>query len=159
MTTNEHRLTDDEREDLGQRLMLTMTCNHGSDYFGSGAVCETCFANTQRIGRIIEHIVAAREDKARAEGAAQVQASVEALAGDWERERCPGTDDAGWNQGYDIRRETDADQLRELADMSGALDRERARVWDEGWQAQEDYADGVPLANVNPYRTDEAGGQ
>ena len=44
------------REWLGQRLMLAMTCQHGSDYFGSGAVCETCFANVQRIGHLIERI-------------------------------------------------------------------------------------------------------
>jgi hypothetical protein len=42
------------RESIGQRLMLAMTCNHGSDYFGPGAVCDTCFANVQRVGRIIE---------------------------------------------------------------------------------------------------------
>jgi hypothetical protein len=49
-----------ERETLGQRLMLTMTCNHGSDHFGTGAVCETCFANVQRVGRIVERILADR---------------------------------------------------------------------------------------------------
>jgi len=44
------------REQLGQRLMLQMVCQHGSDYFGTGAVCETCFANVQRIGHLIERI-------------------------------------------------------------------------------------------------------
>ena len=44
------------REQLGQRLMLAMTCQHGSDYFGTGAVCETCFANVQRIGHLVERI-------------------------------------------------------------------------------------------------------
>lgn len=57
--------TADEREALGQRLMLTMTCNHGEDYFGPGAVCETCFANVQRIGRIFERTTIAREGAAR----------------------------------------------------------------------------------------------
>lgn len=51
------------REQIGERLMLAMTCYHGSDYFGSGAVCETCWTNVQRIGRIIERERAAAWDE------------------------------------------------------------------------------------------------
>lgn len=56
------------REQIGQRLMMAMTCNHGADYFGSGAVCETCFANVQRIGRIVESEVRKRSTHALATG-------------------------------------------------------------------------------------------
>lgn len=39
---------------------------------------------------------------------------VRALADEWQAERYPDTGDAGWNQGYDIRRESDIDALRAL---------------------------------------------
>lgn len=69
MSTFDVGITDAQiewREQLGQRLMLTMTCQHGSDYFGSGAVCETCFANVQRIGHMVERIAAQAWDQGRA---------------------------------------------------------------------------------------------
>lgn len=39
---------------------------------------------------------------------------LNALADEWDRERYPGTGDAGWNQGYDTRRETDVRDLRAI---------------------------------------------
>ena len=49
-----------ERHELiGRQVMYAMTCTHyGSDAFGPGAVCETCFDNTQRIGALIERYAA-----------------------------------------------------------------------------------------------------
>ena len=38
------------REWIGQKLMTTMLCTHEFER----AVCETCFENTQRVGRLIE---------------------------------------------------------------------------------------------------------
>lgn len=72
------------RENIGQRLMLQMTCNHGTDYFGSGAVCKTCWTNTQRIGRLIEHEIAKAKAEAWREGAQRglTAADYEGLADD-----------------------------------------------------------------------------
>jgi hypothetical protein len=42
------------RDRIGTRVMHAMTCTHEGDDFGGGAVCATCFTNTQRIGAIIE---------------------------------------------------------------------------------------------------------
>jgi hypothetical protein len=42
------------RERIGVRLMNAMKCYHEDAYFGDGAVCDTCFDNTQRIGALIE---------------------------------------------------------------------------------------------------------
>lgn len=46
------------RDRVGERVMLAMTCTHEGDDFGPRAVCVTCFANTQSIGRLIEHYAA-----------------------------------------------------------------------------------------------------
>jgi hypothetical protein len=51
------------RERIGTQLMFRMTCTHDGEAFGNGAVCVTCFTNTQRIGALIEDEVAtARAD-------------------------------------------------------------------------------------------------
>jgi hypothetical protein len=51
------------RERIGVEVMLATTCTHVGEHFGDGAVCVTCFANTQRIGSIIEAEMAARDEK------------------------------------------------------------------------------------------------
>lgn len=77
------------REQLGQRLMLAMTCQHGSDYFGRGAVCETCFANVQRIGHLIERIAAQAWDQGRAAERRDWEFTFDLASPDEERQPLP----------------------------------------------------------------------
>jgi hypothetical protein len=54
------------RENIGVRLMGEMTCtHHGSDDFGPGAVCVTCFDNVQRIGAVVQSQAAWAWDQGR----------------------------------------------------------------------------------------------
>lgn len=77
------------REQVGQRLMLTMTCHHGSDHFGTGAVCETCFANVQRIGRLVERIAAQAWDQGRAAERRDWEFTADLATPDEDREPWP----------------------------------------------------------------------
>ena len=91
--TAEHPLTESDvealaewRERIGERLMYAMTCNHGADYFGSGAVCETCFANVQRIGRIIERIRAEADATGAEKALREAHAAILAVSAGWHPE-------------------------------------------------------------------------
>jgi hypothetical protein len=53
------------REQLGIRLMFVTRCTHEGADFGPGAVCVTCFDNTQHIGVLVEHLAAAAWDRGR----------------------------------------------------------------------------------------------
>jgi hypothetical protein len=53
------------REYVGQQVMFAMTCTHDGDEFGQRAVCVTCFANTQRIGALVERLAALAWDQGR----------------------------------------------------------------------------------------------
>jgi hypothetical protein len=66
MTEAEFDALIEWRERIGVRLMYAMTCTHEGDDFGPRAVCLTCFANIQSIGKIVQAEAARAWERGRA---------------------------------------------------------------------------------------------
>ncbi len=147
-TENDHHERLGEwREEVGIRVMRAMTCTHDGDEFGSKAVCVTCFANTQRIGALMEHVAAVAWEQGRRAERRDWELTADLVTPD--EDRSPTLNP--YRPPAPLRRSFDLKTAEHLEAMIRAA---RTEAWDEGHGSFcEDVERWCLELHPNPYRT------